>query len=287
METGRPTWSSRVGIAAAGTLIVLVLSLLVTGGNRPATVIIPLVIAVLAVGVSGWALTRSQRQRQEYDRRLATWAGERAAQAERLRIARELHDLVSHGLGLITVRAASAQAAAPGGDERSAALADIEHVSRETTTELRRMLAVLRSPNPDVATAPAPLRPVDTLADLPTIVQTARDAGLEVTLEAPELGEVSPGAQLTVCAIVREAVNNTLRHAGPTSARVAVRRDHGSLVVTVCDDGPATDWKARSGAGHGLTGLRERVAALGGTLQVGPSGRGFALVAHLPDEAPE
>ncbi|RIQ11770.1 sensor histidine kinase [Jiangella rhizosphaerae] len=282
METGRPTWSSRAWPAAWVTLFLLVAALMTIGTQDPATRLLPLVVVGLAVLVSTWAVLRTRRERRAHEDRLAAWTGERAAQAERLRIAGDLHDLVSHGLGLITVRAAVAtrltgpDAAA----EQASALADIEAVSRETTTELRRMLTVLRTPE-----SAAALRPAESLADLPDIVAAARGAGLDATLELPALDGVSPGVQLTACAVVREALSNTARHAGPTSARVRVRRDGATVVVTAVDDGPADGWEPRPGAGHGLDGLRERVAAIGGVLDAGPDGPGFAVTARIPDGA--
>nr|WP_238356858.1 histidine kinase [Kribbella italica] len=238
--------------------------------------IAPVVITAIAIAVSVWAVIRSRRQRREYEERLTAWAGEQAVQAERLRIARDLHDLVSHGLGLITIRAAVARRA---GANPDSALTDIEQVSRGTTTELRRMLNVLRSADGE----PAPLRPAETLEDLPAIVDEARTAGLRVTLDLPALDDVSPGAQLTVCAVVREALNNTLRHCGPTRAHLSVRREDGVLLTSYRDEGPVTGWSAHQGGGHGLTGLHERVTALGGTLDAGPDQGGFAVVARLPD----
>lgn len=232
-----------------------------------------------ALAVSAWAITRRRAERRRYETELASWAAERATEADRARIAADLHDLVSHGLGLITVRASAAQAlrGAAGDAERSQALADIERVSRETTTELRRMLVVLRTQGS------APLRPVETLDDLPDIVRSATEAGLDVALEAGELGEVSAGVQLTVCAVVREALHNTLRHAGPTKAWVRLTREADAIVVDVRDRGPSAEWEPHPGAGHGLGGLRERVAVLGGTLEAEPLVRGFRLTAHLPD----
>ncbi|WP_214401506.1 sensor histidine kinase [Pseudonocardia lacus] len=279
MQSGRPTRSSDAWPAAVGVLVVVAVLLLAVGGSGPAAVVVPAVVALLAVLVAVWLWLRVRRQRAAHEQRLTAWAGERAAQAERLRIARELHDLASHGLGLITIRAAAARVAGPAGDERSAALDDIERVSRETTTELRRMLAVLRSP----AVERAPRRPAETLDDLPRIVEAARGDGLRVDLDVDALGEVSAGAQLTVCAVVREALTNALRHAGPTRARVEVRRRAGAVVATVRDDGPVDGARAHPGAGQGLVGLRERVTALGGTLHAGPEGRGFALAARIPD----
>ncbi|QIM17454.1 histidine kinase [Leucobacter insecticola] len=243
------------------------------------TVILALMIAA-AVFVTVWTLLRTRAQRRRYEEELASWAGERATQAERLRIAADLHDLVSHGLGLITVRAAAARGvtASHGDDERALALADIERVSRETTTELRRMLTVLRDPGA------APLRPGDTLNDLPEIVRTACAAGLTAELDVAELGELSSGVQLTICAVVREGLANTLRHAGPAHAQVEVRRDGATIAVEIRDSGAAGGWQSRPGAGHGLDGLRERVGALGGSLHAAPHEHGFQILARVPEK---
>lgn len=280
MDTGRPTWRSHAWLVAAGVLLVLAFALSAMGADPPEAALVP---TLAAVGIAGtvlvWALLRTRTQRRRYEEELAAWAGERATQTERLRIASDLHDLVSHGLGLITVRAAVARTlTGPDGEsERADALTDIERVSRETTTELRRMLAVLR--DPDVA----PLRPADTLDDLPAIMQDASAAGLTATLDVEELGDVSPGVQLTVCAVVREALHNTIRHAGPTRARVSVQRDGEAIVVDVQDAGPRGPWQPRPGAGHGLDGLRERAAALGGALNAEPAEHGFHVIARIPD----
>jgi two-component system, NarL family, sensor histidine kinase DesK len=280
METARPTWRSRGWSAAVVVLVALALALTTVGFDTAVTAQAVLVVAAaitVAVLVRAWTWTRTQRAR--YEDELAAWAAERAAQGERLRIAADLHDLVSHGLGLITVRAAAAATAGgPGGDaERVCALADIERVGRETTTELRRVLTVLRAPGP------APVRPPDRLDDLPALVRAAGEAGLVATLDADDVGDVSPGVQLTVCAVVREALANALRHAGPGRARVGIRRDGETILVDVHDDGPQGHWPGRPGTGHGLDGLRERVSALGGTLDAGPDGSGFRLTARIPD----
>lgn len=280
VETSRPTWRSRDWLAAALAFLVVVLVLVVFGASSPAGRWIALLVdAAVTVLVLTWALRRTRAQRKRYEQDLTAWAAERAADAERLRIANDLHDLVSHGLGLITVRAAAARrmTGVEGEAERADALADIEQAGRETTTELRRMLAVLRTPNT------APLRPADTLNDLPAIIETANAAGLAVTLEIDNVADVSPGVQLTVCTVVREALNNTIRHAGPTQAHVKIGRDGDAVLVDVNDGGPAGQWQAQPGAGHGLTGLRERVTALGGTLCTQPKADGFHLTAHIPD----
>ncbi|GAB1819526.1 hypothetical protein HerbRD11066_26900 [Herbidospora sp. RD11066] len=252
----------------AAVYILLLLVLLSAGGEGPGVVVVPAVIAALTLATTAWALVRGRRQRAAYEAQLTAWAGERAAQAERLRIARDLHDIVSHGLGLITVRATTARYVH---DDPEAALADIEHIGRETTTELRRMLNVLRDND-----AAAPLRPTEKLGDLPDIVARS---GLRVTLDVADLGEISAGAQLAVCAVVREALNNTARHAGPTTAAVEVHRDGDGIVVEVRDDGPVDGWVAHRGAGRGLEGLRERVPML----TAGPFGNGFRVTARIPE----
>lgn len=280
--TARPVLRSRVWLTAALVLAALVVVLATVGVDQPVAVITSVLLSgVIAFIVMIWALVRSGQQRRAYEEDLTTWAAERAAQAERLRIARDLHDLASHGLGLITVRAAAARTldGASGDAERARALADIERAGRAATTELRRMLGVLRAPGGEAV----PLRPAETLTDLDAIVDAAGVGGVTADLAVEDLGDVSAGAQLTVCAIVRESLANIARHAGPARARVAVRRDGGAVVVTVEDDGPAPGWRPHPGAGQGLTGLRERVATLGGALRAEAVGPGFRVTARLPD----
>ena len=282
-STARPVLRSRVWLTAALVLVAVVLVLATVGVDEPVAVVTSVLLSgVIAFVVLIWALLRSGQQRRTYEEDLTAWAAERAAQTERLRIARDLHDLASHGLGLITVRAAAARTldGASGDAERARALADIERAGRAATTELRRMLGVLRTPGGEAV----PLRPAETLADLSEIVEAARVGGVTSDLTVADLGDVSAGAQLTVCAIVREALANTARHAGPVAARVAVRRDGESVVVTVEDDGPVPGWQRYPGAGQGLTGLHERVATLGGTLRAEAVEPGFRVSARLPDE---
>lgn len=280
MDSTRPTWRSGAWSVSAAVLLVVAIPFTTVGIDRPvsgwAVVLLPVGVIV---SVLGWALLRTRAQRARYEEELASWAAERARQSERLRIAADLHDLVSHGLGTVTVRAAVARTiTGPDGDaERSEALADIENVCRETTTELRRMLGVLREPGT------APLRSADTLDDLPPIVQASADAGLRTALSVGDLGDMSPGVQLTVCAVVREALSNTIRHAGPTEVHVGVHRCELSIVVDVRDSGPSGPWKPQPGAGHGLDGLRDRVSALSGTLHAERLQDGFQVIARIPD----
>jgi signal transduction histidine kinase len=257
---------------AAGLIVLLC----TVGGSGPAVVVVPPVLAGCATAAAVWAVRRARAERRDYETRLTEWAAAEAVLAERLRIAGDLHDVVSHAFGLITVRAAAGRHL----NQQlvmAAALADVEEVSRQATDELRRMMTVLRSP--------ATIAPVDSLDDLPGIVEGANRAGLRATLEIKEkLRGVSRGVEVGVCRTVREALANTARHAGPTDVRVVLHQDDGHVVVTVADSGPGEfGWRASPGAGHGLTGLRERIASLGGTLLAERVDGGFRVVARIPD----
>jgi signal transduction histidine kinase len=266
-------------VAVAGS--VLVMALCTVGADGPLAIVLPPLMVGGAVAAAVWAVRRAGADRASYESRLTAWAASEAVLAERLRIARDLHDIVSHGLGLITVRAAATRHL-PKPAEVEAALNDIEEASRHATAELRRMLAVLREPSAADRRAP-----VDSLDDLPGIVHGASRAGLRTRLAVEPLGPVSQGVQVAVCRTVREALSNAARHAGPTDVRVRVYRDGTDVVVTVADTGPPADgWPASPGAGHGLAGLRERVVSLGGTLSAEPVDAGFRVTARMPDETP-
>jgi two-component system sensor histidine kinase DesK len=274
---------SRAWLFAGCVIVVLVLALLALGQDAPYLAIAISTIVASAVGVTTSALLRSRQARRAYEQELSRWAADSAVHAERLRIARDLHDLASHGLGLMTVRAAAANLVDDGsGDaERRQALKDIERLSRETTADLRSMLALLRSG----ADSPAPLRPVASLSDVPRIVSDARAAGLDVAFDLRDLGQTSPAVQLTVCAVVREGLTNTLRHAGPTHARITIERRAAGIDVEVQDGGPVPGWSPRPGTGTGLRGLQERLAVHRGTLDAAQGTAGFRVLAHIPEES--
>jgi signal transduction histidine kinase len=240
---------------------------------------------ILAVGsalaVAVWAVIRLRTELVAHEAAQANWAASEAIFAERLRIARDLHDIVSHGLGMITVRAATARHLnAQNASERALleAIEDVEVLSRQTTLELRRMLGTLRE-----ADEPAPRHPTDTLASLPEIIAGAQRAGLRVELHQEALGPVSPGVQLAICAIVREGLGNSIQHAGFTRVQVNLSRAHNTISIIITDEGPSAGWAAAPGAGHGLIGLRERVNSLGGTLYAAPHATGFRLEATVPE----
>lgn len=274
----RPARRSRVWPVTTGALVVLVALLLTAGADGLSRVLMPSLIAVAAIGVAAWAVRRSRADRAEYEARLTGWAAAEATQAERMRIARDLHDIVSHGLGLITVRAAAARLSGADAAEARGALSDIETASRGATAELRRMLTVLRT-----ADDAGPRLPVDGLDRLPAIVRDAGATGVRAGLTLEAVGEVSPGVQVAVCKTVREALHNVARHVGSSDVRVHVYRDGDTVVATVSDGGPDGPWSPAPGAGHGLAGLRERVTGLGGTLHAGPVEAGFRVTARIPD----
>lgn len=273
----RPVWTSWAWPIAFAALALLFAALPALPSGRFSPIWSLVGCAVAVAGVVACALQRTRHQRRRYEQRLEDWAKSSAAQEERLRIARELHDLASHGLGIITVRAATAKLADE--DERLLALNDIERLGRTSTAELRRMLSVLRTPG-----AREPMRPVDSLADLPEIIGSARRSGIKAELRMDDLGELPPSAQATICAVVREALANSARHAGDTHASVTIARTRRGISVDIRDTGPSHGWVPRPGTGTGLNGLRERVALHGGALTTGLFEDGFRVNAELPQE---
>ena len=304
---------SPLGRAITGlTVIVLGLGTLVGYSPDPSQRAQMTVLLVMAglVAASLWLRRRDQRA---HERRLAQETAARAVAEDRLVIARELHDAVSGNLGAITVRCAVARRLETTPDGLRTALDDVETASREATDALRRMLAVLRDesrpPTPGAVAAvstgasggapvPEPA-PVNSLAEsLRELIGKARRTGVTVDLDADAYtgadadvaqaatkadGLPAPTAQ-AAARVVAEALANTARHAGPTRARVTLRREPGRLRIVVVDDGPATGWEPHPGAGQGLRGLHERLTALGGTLAAGPraDAPGFTIEAILP-----
>ncbi|MFT7837595.1 sensor histidine kinase [Saccharothrix sp. BKS2] len=217
---------------------------------------------VLAVAVVVWALGEAVRNR----RVAVAQAAERAVAEEQARIARELHDVIAHGVSVIVVQAAAADDVFDRAPDRAReSLRSIEATGRATLDELRKLLA-----GPDG-------RPgLDRLADL---VGPLRAAGLlvDVRCERPPL---PPGVDESAYRIVQEALTNTLRHARASRAEVLVRDDGGVLELEVRDDGRGG---APVGPGRGIAGMRERAALLGGTVEAGPvPGGGFRVRARLP-----
>jgi signal transduction histidine kinase len=229
------------------------------------------------------AYTARLEQTAELERARAELARQAVAE-ERLRLARELHDVVAHSISVIAVQSGvGAHIANTQPHEAAKALAAIEATSRAALTELRRLLGVLRQEGEPLGS----LAPVPGLADLDTLLAELAKAGLAVRLRVE--GTASPlpaGVDLSAYRIVQEALTNVVKHAGPASAQVTVGYHDQDITVEVTDDGrgstpPTGDGQAR--VGHGLIGMRERVAAFGGDLEAGPRpGGGFRVAARLP-----
>ena len=215
----------------------------------------------------------------------------RATLAERLRIAREMHDIVAHHISVVVIQAQGAQRVADFDPARAkTAMADVERISRTALEEMRRMLGLLRSGEP--AAAPLPdgtYVPSAGLADIEILAERLRRVGLRITVvRRGEPADVPEDIGLTVYRIVQESLTNVLKHAGPTAAIVELDFSD-DLAVTITDDGrgASVTLTGLPGAGRGTTGMRERVAALGGKLSAGPKpGGGYRVRATIPLESP-
>ncbi len=212
----------------------------------------------------------------------------RAVADERLHIARELHDVVAHSMGVIAVQASVGEHVIDEQpEEAKRALEAISGVSRSTLAEIRRMLGVLREADAEEGGAPA-YAPAPGLADLDRLVQELGGAGIpvDVSYDGTRV-ELPRGVDLTAYRIVQEALTNVLKHAGPASATVLVRYEPGTLGLEIVDDGRGVNGRSQGHRGHGLVGMRERVAVYGGTLETGPeTGGGFRVAVRLPYEEP-
>jgi len=310
----------RSGLAALG-LLLIVMAFLAVAGLRPhhsgSGVLVPVALAAIIAWMTGY----SARQRRLYAVTLQQQAANSAVAEERLRIARELHDVVAHSMSVIAVQAGYGQYVidvSPDGARE--ALGAIQATSRDALDEMRRMLGVLRQqdagPAPDgpgqagiavagpgqagpsgadVATtrpapAAAPLAPAPGLAGLERLVARTCGAGVRVTVELSGQPRPAPaGVDLSAYRIIQEALTNVVKHAGTGAVcMVNLCYTDADLVIRVTDDGglPAglgTAGIAAAGTGHGIIGMRERVHLCGGTFEAGPlPDGGFAVAAALP-----
>jgi signal transduction histidine kinase len=237
-----------------------------------------------------WVLGDSMRYRRAYyaslEDRAARLERERDAQAqiaaatERARIARELHDVVAHNVSVMVVQADGASYALDSEPEKARqALAAIAGTGRQALAEMRRLLGVLRSDDGETGVAPLP-----GIGQIGELLQQTRASGLAVAFTVEGVpGPLPGGVALAAYRIVQESLTNTRKHAGPrASARVTLRYCEDVLVLRITDDGRGAA-AAADGAGHGMTGMRERVALYGGTLDAGPrAGGGYQVTARLP-----
>jgi len=248
--------------------------------NGPAGATLIFTAVAVAVDSIGSRL-RAQRALAAQAERTEAERAQRAVLEERARIARELHDVVAHHMSLIAVRAETAPYRLPGLPEAARAeFGSLSEVAREALTEMRRLLGVLRHDQP------AALAPQPQLADLPALIDAARQAGVPVELSAPPaLGRVPPGVGVCAYRIVQESLSNASQHAPGAAVTVSVGHDDGAVLLRVVNGpgGPPAPSGHEHGPGHGLTGMRERVALLGGSLSAGPApDGGFVVSAVLP-----
>jgi signal transduction histidine kinase len=247
-------------------------------GPASATVIFTaMVIALDSIG----SRLRAQRSLATQTERANEEQARRAVLEERARIARELHDVVAHHMSLIAVRAETAPYRLTGLPESAQAeFSSLSEVAREALTEMRRLLGVLRHDQP------AALAPQPQLTDLPMLIDAAREAGVSVELSLPPApGRVPAGVGVCAYRIVQESLSNASQHAPGAPVNVSVTHDSGVILLQVAN-GPGGR-PAPSGnehrPGHGLTGMHERVALLGGSLSAGPAPEGgFVVSAVLP-----
>ena len=256
------------------------------------------VLGIWATLVASWVLGDNMRIRRAYvsavEERAERLEQERDAEAqravleERTRIARELHDVVAHGMSVMVVQAGAARRTLAKHDAERAteALRNIESTGRGALEEMRRLVGVLRASAAsarDGAYA-VPRLPQPGIRDLDDLVRHCCEAGLDVTLQVEgDLRPLPSGLQLVVYRIAQEALTNTIQHAGPARAQVHLEYATSELLLSVCDDGRGASTQPRAQPGHGLAGMRERVALYDGKISIGPqAGGGFRVAAALP-----
>jgi signal transduction histidine kinase len=310
--------ASVVSLAAFHTLTVaglgaqlIVLYRLGRGGSQPLAAALPLPFLALALadlrptGSEAWVLTillaaltpvaawagiarraLSEAQENRAAREvIAETLVEHTARGERARIARELHDVVAHHISMVAVQAETARLTTPGmpaaGAQRLSAIGD---TARTALTEMRRLLGVLRE---DAQTDVAERRPQPGLGQLNELLDETRDAsgaGARLILRGPP-APLEPGVELAAYRIVQEALTNARRHAPGAAVDVELHYSDHDLRLRIRDNGPGPPPESTNG-GHGLDGMRERAAAVGGQLHVGPApGGGFLIEASLPTRA--
>lgn len=257
----------------------------------------PLLLISLGAGL---LLHRARRLMVEEDR-----SAQLAVAEDRVRIARELHDIVAHGVSLMTIQIAAARRVATKNPESAAeSLEAAEETGRQTLTELEGMLAALRGADASIGAAAGTGQdgqpggdttrsPLPRISDLESLVESVRQTGRTVRFDV--LGEAPPlpsSVETTVYRLVQEAVTNSVRYAGDAPIDIQVIFSPAAITVFVDDEGPDGDAKKAAGikgggpngGGHGLAGMRERLAAVGGTLEAGPKdpGPGWRVYATIP-----
>ncbi|MEV5721903.1 sensor histidine kinase [Amycolatopsis mediterranei] len=284
----RPRWT---GIAASGLALALlpgyalvrpVLGLLLTTvPDGPVDGVWVAWQPTALTVVVAWLIGNSVRQVRLYARRLSEQAAAQAVTTERLRIARELHDMVAHSIGIIALQAGAAARTIdtqPTGARE--AMVAVETIGRETLSGLRRMLGALRDAEP------TPLEPAAGLADIDRLAATTTAAGVRVEVRWRGERPLPPDIDTSAFRIVQEAVTNVVRHAATTSCEVSLDYRDDELAIEITDRGRGGG-HTHNGAGYGLAGMRERVSLLHGRFSAGPDpDGGFRVTARLPVPVP-
>ena len=296
VEPGEPTFAAAgaalvtIYLAARHTpprnAVLISLSLLLgvalPVGDTPRRWAAVLVLLAVTAAVAG-ALRQAQQHAARADasvRELRESLAGHHARGERVRIARELHDVVAHHISLIALQTEAAVLTSPGlSPEATKLLADVGDAARTALTEMRRIVGVLRT---DAGPDGVDREPQPGLRQLVGLVEQARDvqrAGVRLVLRG-QVRDLDPGVELTAYRIVQEALTNTRRHAPAAAVDVELDYSAAGLRIRVRDTGPGP---AQDGGGHGLAGMRERTGMLGGSVLTGPTTTGGYLVeAHIP-----
>jgi signal transduction histidine kinase len=288
---------SRIALGIGGLGVLMAVSRYWSNSDWKQQVTMMVALGALVFGV--WAFGERRRTRGLYVAQLE----ERAAQLERdrdresklavsnerTRIAREIHDVVAHGLSIMIVQADGGLYAADQSPEAAKkALATIGDTGRASLTEMRKMLGLLKQDEQNELDPNQP-RPQPGVSSLPELIDNVREAGLNVTYDVTgEPRDLPALLGLTAYRIVQEGLTNTLKHAGP-GARTSVSLDFGRemLTVVVTDDGRGAGVAPSSDPGHGLVGMRQRASVSGGTVSAGPkAGGGYEVIAKLPYNLP-
>lgn len=282
--TRRHPDATDLAVAVASGVLVLLGTLIQRDGERD------VVLAAVTLGVAvGAVVLWSLRRRRDRVRRDAA-----ALLEQRLGIARELHDVVAHHVSVIGIQAAAARRSldrSPG--EVADALSAIETSSRAAVLEMQRLVTTLRHPDDDTADdtavvprmAPSP--PPPTLADVPALAERMGTTGLAVGLsgfDAPDRPHLSAPAEVALYRVCQEALTNALRHAGPVAVRISLAPAGENATLSIVNDAPTGDRPTTTASGGmGIPGMRERVRAVGGTLDTGPTASGgFEVIASVP-----
>jgi signal transduction histidine kinase len=289
----RPRWSWTVAFVAVQAFLPgcaylrLLLGFPVTYAynswdGRMASILWWALIPTLVAGPIGFSI----RQARQYAQRLRVHAAAQAVTAERLRISRELHDMVAHSVGIITLQAGAAARVIDTQPERAReAMRAVEETGRETVSGLRRMLGALRGTEPGLDAPQAPLHPAPGLADVDELAATTTAAGVDVTVcWQGRRRALPPEVDLSGYRIIQESLANVVRHADARCCEVSVDYREAEVAIQVTD--PGRGGKGVTGTGYGLVGMRERVALLHGFLAAGPHpDGGFQVTARLPAPA--